>query len=690
MSGKNQSEASSRKAAAAAPPLTRGVRKLQQYLGEDAKALVKPKKAADIVPTLSTHSSSTCLHMEGDLSEAPRLLTEEVMQHLKRCLPLGGTRKLSMRQEKSVASLVSTPSKDSSTHSLNVKRACFPSEEAIWHTIGVAALQRASTLSGSATSDEGSSLFVLTDSDALATRLGEWLRSHYRLLVVVADSAAAPPFPVIPSSSSSSSTRPATKRRGGSKKAEACEESEEPWMAPVFIASPNGFVAWDPRSAAWRCVGALVVLAGSIPTTNLTALSQHRWKCLGHVPLTCVFGVEEAQLVSPSLDWLTTLKPRSPESTATAKKGAAAAVSEALVAPQLRLPVTVHYHVVEGMQRFQFLYALVQGLTPGKGLLVRVATKEMCTFLYDVLYAFLDQLPPFLRLFTDYEGESTYASTHDSASRMELAEKFDAAVMSGTAAPVLISCYGIIPTRGTIFVAYDLLVDLPNFSQFVAEKLTPGAVKAEEVGAGKAEVMRGTVPRKRSRSPIPLDAPARGRRSSPPPPSLPSDSSSIASQRMEQGFQYAFLFLLLRRSEVDTAVTRYLQPTGVRHALQYTPLTKPPPITRFNFVIEKLRSMHRKVFAVQNAAYHAYKATMTVYATLGPRDVYDETKVDLQKVCEEFGYEKIPLLDLRLKDTPFRPKEDYVKASRRKFSQETRATKNFAEKFIHGEGPAEL
>lgn len=45
---------------------------------------------------------------------------------------------------------------------------------------------------------------------------------------------------------------------------------------------------------------------------------------------------------------------------------------------------------------------------------------------------------------------------------------------------VLISCYGLVPLAGSIFVQYDAILDLPNFMHFVSEVLTPGAHKSNK------------------------------------------------------------------------------------------------------------------------------------------------------------------------------------------------------------------
>lgn len=556
-----------------------------------------------------------------------------------------------------------------------------------------------------------------------------------------------------------------------------CTTTASAWTVPVFVGSPDGFLSTDPRSAVWRCVGAFVVLASDSAvrenkiqgtllgsdTSTLMKLSQHRWACLGHTARTTVLASSEQAVVNPKLDWLISVKP-SAEILPTSKggKGVASApggtgdpaegVSHGVSSlaphspPLPRAPVQVRYVVLEGLQRMQFLYALIQGLTPGRGMVVRVATREMCVFLFDVLYGLLDQLPPFLRLFSDYQGEresSGSPALPSHTNRQQQCEEFDDMVEEGRYASVLFTCFDLVPQRGSIWLQFDLIPDMLNYSSFLAHRITPSAFstsiplndspqrpfspsrdgkkanhhKEEETRTNTrcspppssipaVEVVQRTVSRKRSRSPVPLfvqssekasPSPTRGKdasctvsRASPSSsPPVSHKTSGPAAERFTTPTNYSFVFILFRPSEVNPAL-KHLRATGARFALEYIPLAKPPSLTRFLFIAEKIRSFHRTLFQIQNAAYNAYKATMTVYCTIKPRDVYDEEKLDLKKVAAEFGYEELPLLDLRLKDTPFRPKEDFWKASKMKAVKDRRAYKKFADTYIEGEGPAPL
>lgn len=742
---------------------TRGIRKLQQYLGSDEKMLVKPKTAKDLVPTLASEASH---NMENN--NTAQGLHADVLQHMEVCLSSGAARKLSGKQFKAVKLLghcgLQSAAKakaessheshegDDSSQKLSVKRVVL-TEEDMWHTIAVGALQRAAaTHSSSALShpsepqrpkdqapEENRAIFVLTSSAATARELADWLTSHYKLEVVLAADKEAAAFPVLPSSMQRGKARSRSRSPPPRSASRDQQTNATPhWAVPVVVASPEGFLATDQRSAVWRCVGVFVVATATAGKTKVlpaaSELSKHRWSCLGHTPLTLVLASSEQAAVAPALDWLTTVRPvtQSQPLTLEEKNQNQNKKKNSQSSPLHRRPIQVYYHALEGMQRVQCLYGLLHGLQQGRGIVVRLATREMCTFLFDVLYRFLDALPPFLRLLSDYDGNSEYASTRTSEDRLRLAREFDDMVDAGRTSPVLLTCFGLVPSRGSIFLQYDLIENLPNFSNFIAEKVTPAAsstnpsvcgtpppphshsssASASGSGSGSEEsskekgsssgegaqvvVVERTVSRKRSRSPRPMDR-ARGGGNSPlkatgSGESGGGDFSTVNLATREQRQQttcYAYILVLLRPCEVKAAL-KHLSSTGERHSLTYAPLAKPPPLTRFLFVADKIRSMHRKLFAIQNAAYHAYKATMTVYCTLGPRDVYNEANLDLVKVAQEFGYEEVPLLDLRLKDTPFRPKEDYVKASRVKMAKARREHKAFAAEHIHGEGPAPL
>lgn len=881
-------------------PSTRGVRRLQQFLGEEATMLVRSKTAVDVVPTLSSLSSSlfsakkrkldensmrknensnsaipektpvsTLLSPGSDIrtENVEGVIMDKVITHLQACSPMGSTRQISQSQCKAIhflssdvqpltsaASLVSSPTakgkestKSASTASeggqrILVKRVVLNGEreeEKIFDVITLAALQRAARItelknasggfSSTAASREeqqrGRCLFVLTNTNEQAQSLSHFLSSRYCMEVILADNKDVPSFPTLPASllkggvasskgedssrtttghknspakchggrshGSPATTPPSLSTEGGDGAHTPLPISCPAWAAPVLVASPDGFLAIDPRSAVWRCIGAFVLLASAPSSskkgkkglitfsggdsTRVVKLSQHRWACLGHTARTVVLASTEEAASHPTLDWLTSVKPSaevlraqkgekasSPTSlslngTSTREEAASLTLSCSLPhAPGLpRAPVRVRYAVLEGLQRMQFLYALMEGLQPGRGMVVRVATREMCLFLFDVLYGLLEQLPPYVRVLTDYQGEREQQGDGKRAKSMvlsskesqQLCEEFDEMVEEGRSAPVLFTCFGLVPRRGSIWLQFDVIEDIINYAQFLSTVVTPGAVmfspsvasvssphpssssptestKGSPKGAMKeekqgghatshslmpspsspaVEVVRHTVSRKRSRSPVPLWASIKDQNTACPSPvssapssaSLSSSSSQTEVEKPAGGAptltptNYAYVFILFRPSEVKPAL-QHLRTTGTRHALEFIPLAKLFSFARFLFVADKIRTFHRTLFHIQNAAYHAYKATMTVYCTLKPRDVYDEKRLELKKVAEEFGYEELPLLDLRLADTPFRPKEDYWKASRVKAAKDRRAMQTFAENYIKGEGPVPL
>lgn len=521
----------------------------------------------------------------------------------------------------------------------------------------------------------------------------------------------------------------------------------------VTVASPAGLLAVDRRSAIWKFIGAFIIalqhtakasallrVLGAATTVaakgeeneekkkkkkpakddkesnagkSFTAvqLSNQRWSCLGHVPVVAVLATDQSALTSPALDWLTTLRPvdGAGEAAMSAKGGSTAFSNESTTITTTglgcvtRSQVRVHYAVAEGLNRFTFLFGLLNGLRPHRGLVVHVATKQACAFLYNALYALLDELPSFIHLMTDYEGESGYSALNSPQGRQALCDDFDAAVEAASTAktaPVLLSCYGLVPRRGSVFLQYDIVPDLPNYTQFVSDVLTPGAAVESQ------SVLRETHTRRRTRSVSP-----------PPPPPPQQRSAALAAKKAKKGASagpaatekeqtslsspssssvrlmapamYQYILLLFRPNETNGAL-RHLNTMAKKYNVVYTPLSPMPSVTRYRLIAEKLQSMHKKLFVIANTAYFAYKETMIAYCTIGPHDVYSSASgVNLQHVAEEFGFVEVPLLDLRLKDTAFRPKEDYFKAARRKQAEEQRVYRRFADANIAGEGPEE-
>lgn len=91
--------------------------------------------------------------------------------------------------------------------------------------------------------------------------------------------------------------------------------------------------------------------------------------------------------------------------------------------------------------------------------------------------------------------------------------------------------------------------------------------------------------------------------------------------------------VLLRQHELGN-VLHYWNADAKRLHITLSPLPYKVSATQYLHLIHKLQSKQRKVFTLQNTAYEAYKATMTIYSSLSPHNVYDVNKLKLQKVGE--------------------------------------------------------
>ncbi|KAG5471318.1 hypothetical protein LSCM1_01397 [Leishmania martiniquensis] len=745
---------------------TRGLRHLKGYLGKEGEKLARAKRAVDVVPVLASRQAMAAgtrgkpADATSASAKAPEPLSPSVMAYLESRLSSGATHKLSRTQMTLVAALAVPGSPSASSRAVGVNggeatvtvtRAKIADMTAVVNALAVAALELAARCASEDTGTskgtvEGSALFVLVDTSGEAAEVAAQLEGRYGLTVLVLSDESACRHPTFPSASGVAAVAGASRKRRTASETSAAkrlrtqstsrsvgeatprEETVGGALAlknavTVVVATPAGFLAVDRRSAIWKFMGSCAFLlrhprthCGSLlhtlqggetaPSSSLKVtpqtLNAQRWDCLGHVSAIALLAGEREWLTAPELDLLTTLRvERGPSSDVDdASKSRTTSLSSAVAA--LRAPVTVHYAVAQGTHRFQFLFGLLKGLTPHRGIVVHVATRECVTFLYDTLYAFLGELPPYVALLSDYEGASAYTRMHSSADRQRLCLTFDSTVESGKdgkTAAVLLSCHGLVPKHGSVFLQYDIVPDVLNYSQFIAEVLTPSAVSGDggngkqcafSSAGGEVVVRRETTVRQRKRSTSPTPAPVAARRVSAG-ASNATDAGEVSSRSNAAspvGVNYTHILLLLRPNEVAGVLRRLRHDGAKRYRLEFRELGTQVS-GRYLLVGEKLKSMNKKLFALQNAAYSAYKATMRVYSTIGPRDVYDETKVNLEKVAEEFGYTELPLLDLRLKDTVFRPKEDYYRAARQKQQAERRVYKAFAQENILGEAPEE-
>lgn len=717
---------------------TRGLRHLKAYIGEDGANKAKAKRAADVVPVLAARRLQSASHTASTGATSP--LSPAAMAYLEGRLRTGATNRLS-RTQLSLVNALTTHHGSSNAESavtaatapVSVTRGKVATLTNMVDVVALAALElRARVADASSPSSplDASSLFVLTEDPATAAEVAQQLEDRYGVTVLRLVDAAAPRHPVFPSGNAQRS-RTTRKSQAAAVEGAATGAPADAPAAVVVVASPAGFLAVDRRSAVWKFIGAFVVLlcqpdtqsgsllsvlggtTGTESSITPQALNTQRWACLGHVAKIAVAAQAQAWLSHPAVDFLTTWSVAKGGGAApaggtgaTASKATATATAKALASS--RRPVTVHYTVAEGTQRFQFLFSLLKGLVPHRGLVVHVATRECATFLYDTLYSFLDELPSYVQILSDYEGASEYTNMHTSGDRKRLCAAFDKVVLPNggkteqeKTAAVLISCYGLVPRSGSVFLQYDIIPDVVNYAQFLADVLTPGAVvtgKEQQTSASPAtknseasalEVHRERTTRQRKRSVSPTPVPAATRRAS---ADQMAQNKGEGEETARQGgsscANYTHILLLFRPNEVHGALARLRHDGNARYALSFHELPSRAG-GRFLFIGEKLKSLNKRLFAIQNAAYNAYRATMRVYSTVGPRDVYDETRVALEAVAAEFGYTELPLLDLRLKDTAFRTKEDYYKAARQKQAAERRAYRKFANDNIVGEEPEE-
>lgn len=663
------------------PLKTRGQRHLTEYLGTDAATWTRKKKASDVIPVLEKRSNLT------DTSDTTRVtlrtsLAPEVIAYLQVFNPKGAVNRLKgyqLRLLQELSTPCGGPTFGEAHGRFLVKRAAVPNLLALADTIAVSALQRRALAKGNL---EGCTLFVLVENGQAAKALQGALTSRYGLEVLLLEEDKRYPcfsLSTLRTSPSRARSRTLTEVRTEGEAAAVAPQLE----AAVVVGTPEAFLKTDARSNIWKFIGAYVVaLTGpsSTPSESLihqlgnsaqqVALSQHRRRCLGHTTLACILSTDSKQLGEPLLDWLTTLT----------SEGATLSAAVNHVQPEvtkatLREPITVHYAVAEGGNRFGFLVSLMKNLQAHTGLVVHFATKESCGFMYDVLYGMLDDVLGDVQLLSDYDGNSQFSSVATAEGRAELCTAFDEAVQNRHQPVVLLSCYALTPSRGSVFLQYDLIPDVPNYNEFVSSALTPGATRKEATLVTRDVTARS---RKRSISPKPIVKRSRLDSGSvtPAPPVAPIDAC------------YRYIIILLRPNEVEGAL-RHLRSTALRYCITYAALPHKPSQASYLLQVERLRSMNKKLFAIQNAAYHAYKAIMTAYCTMGPRDVYNEQRLKLEHVAAEFGYTDLPLLDLRLRDTPFRPKEDLYKAARQKQAQKQRADRKFADKFIVGKAAEE-
>ena len=168
-------------------------------------------------------------------------------------------------------------------------------------------------------------------------------------------------------------------------------------------------------------------------------------------------------------------------------------------------------------------------------------------------------------------------------------------------------------------------------------------------------------------------------------PALSHFSVLLGNLSSGNPYKYNHIVLFLYSAEVDPA-TEILQ--AKLPQLQLKKMTM-PNTTQMLVSLGKMRSLLKKVFTLNQKAFEAYRSLMQIYTRLHPTSVYNVKNLDLAKVAQQFGFDEAPLLDLRTKDTPFRPKEDFYKAAMLRLRSDRREVKEYAAQNIVGEGPEE-
>lgn len=241
-------------------------------------------------------------------------------------------------------------------------------------------------------------------------------------------------------------------------------------------------------------------------------------------------------------------------------------------------------------------------------------------------------------------------------------------VGKGGSGVVLISAFGILPRSGTIFAQYDPIVSMPHFCGSVLAPISISVAAynkyAEDVAMARAVDESAPV------APFALPAAA-------------------------DGYQYKHGILFLYPTEEKGAIALITSSFGAVSAPKA--VLVPQRLAALSIgscgaaflALQKLKTLHKRVFAIQNRAYEAYRSLMQVYSRLRPKSVFNVDELDLPRVASQFGYDEanLPLLDLRTKATQFRPREDFVKAAAIKIKAGLKRDREYASANIVGAGP---
>ena len=351
---------------------------------------------------------------------------------------------------------------------------------------------------------------------------------------------------------------------------------------------------------------------------------------------------------------------------ASSSSNAAAAVDEdeASSSNAFSKDLPVSFVTTEGLPRLQTLLALLQNSGRNNKIVVQCATQDCAIFLCDLLFALNSPEEGGFRLFCDSENKDDKAQLAIDVAT--IAERFDKV----TGGAVLLTAHGLLPKSGTLLVQYDPIVSMMHF---VSNLLAPAAANVAAYQNYQSEVVAAAAANGDAAVTTPFTAPAAAK-----------------------GYAYRHIIVFFYPTEEAGALTLIadaLRRVAAPNNFELRPeQIKPVSVNTAAatlLTIQSVKELHKKVFAIQNNAYNAYRSLMQVYSRLHPKTVFNVDALNLDAVAAQFGYEELPLLDLRTKNTQFRPKLDVYRAAIVKSKGNMKRIRNEAEANVVGAGPDE-
>ena len=644
---------------------SRARRDVIRYATHDGQEKVKQRPLSAFAPAAAQKASAgktaeTSFHISAAVTEwvrraakaaktaatssSPSSLVSPVSSSASSILTSG---KLTAGVGKAVEALLATPSGSSGSH-LALRRVVLKSSESRFDALALAALELGNHHQVSSHPGKASALLFVTATDELAHKAAAYVTGTYGLPPpTLLDGSVRLPPPVSAQSAQAGEVAP----------------------LPIVISTVAALVAIDKRSALWKQMVYMMIDASDSQAPNSgSEPAQSEVVKVGHA-LSCerivVVASSPAAAVQSKISWLFP------------SKGPQVALAAHSKHTSLRPSFDVNYIVAEGCDRFVHLYSLCSNQSKTLRIVVHVATPQVALFLANVFYALKFDAG---QIVCDSEAsvDGTSVAKRDQSPTVA---KIDG-LPAGTGC-VLFSAFGLVPATGDVFIQYDPMLDIANMGSFIASQLTPGIARQEQVAAAAAIPATPVLAASATKS-----AAKRSRSTPPPTPTTSASAASFgASLAAPTTANYRHVIIFMNSNEVAGAVP-LLKATGQRFNLTLTQLS-PPRAATVLLTINKMASLHAKVFTIQQEAYEAYRATMQIYSRLQPTSVYDVAQVNLQSIGEQFGYKQPPLLDLRTKVTAFRPKEDYFKVAVRRLKHERQAFKEYAASNIIGELPEE-